>query len=754
MLHLHDCLSSEDLDYIQSIPDVLLAKEKLAVFENSGSVYFKITLTEGLKSTLSTRLGLDLSSVTEIPMRWIKGDTVRHADKGESDFANTYLVYLSDSSGEFVLDDMAFPIQKNQGFVFSEGILHETMNTGSMPRLLLGPMNEFAEPVGLPTPVQPIYYFSSQSAAEAASPNPNDGNVILQNSLGLSSTYTVGDRDAVFQFITHVVSDIDGTLFVANFFSVRKILPNGIVSTFAGVPDINGFADGLGTDARFGTISGIAVHPTSGILYVSDRDNNRIRAIDTSGNVSTITGDGSQASSPLLEISIQNSYFNLPCGIILDAAYNLIVADESNHCIRIVDFSTSTVKLIAGGTDGSADGIGSAASFSYPRDVAISPDGLYIYVADTYNHRIRKIEVSSGTVTTIAGDGTPDSTDGFYPSSQHYSPVSIAINPSDGLILVGDRGTGKIRMVEDYLSSRSRTVAGGGALPAGGGEWGLDGIGPNASFFEVAGLSFDPSGNLIIAEKNRIRKISAATVTTVAGGNVTTIQGVAGYGYKDTNVALPTNNWKIASSSTGSSSQVVVWTNGQSLNSSGTYFLYPMPSGSVCFLEGTTVLCFLEGKEQYVPVEKLTKGTLVKTLRDGYKMVELIAKEEMSNPGTDERIEQRLYKCSTSRYPELTSDLYLTGCHSILVDTITSDERAQLVKHLDRIFVTDKKYRLITCVDERAEPWNSEGTYTVWHFALEHENAKMNYGVFVNGGLLVESCSKHVLINKSNMVLQ
>jgi hypothetical protein len=169
---------------------------------------------------------------------------------------------------------------------------------------------------------------------------------------------------------------------------------------------------------------------------------------------------------------------------------------------------------------------------------------------------------------------------------------------------------------------------------------------------------------------------------------------------------------------------------------------------------GTTVLCLLEGKEQYVPVEKLTKGSLVKTLRDGYKRLELIAKEEMSNPGTDERIEQRLYKCSTSRYPELTSDLYITGCHSILVDTITSDERAQLIKHLDRIFVTDRKYRLIACVDERAEPWNSEGTYTVWHFALEHENNKMNHGVFVNGGLLVESCSKHVLTNKSNMILQ
>ena len=189
------------------------------------------------------------------------------------------------------------------------------------------------------------------------------------------------------------------------------------------------------------------------------------------------------------------------------------------------------------------------------------------------------------------------------------------------------------------------------------------------------------------------------------------------------------------------------------LNQSGTYFLYPAPPGSVCFLEGTTVLCFSEGKEQYLPVEKLRKGTLVKTLRDGYKRVELVAKEEMVNPGTDERIEQRLYKCSTSRYPELTSDLYITGCHSILVNTITDDEKAKLIKHLDRVFVTDRKYRLIACVDERAEPWNSEGTYTVWHFALDHDNILMNYGVFVNGGLLVESCSKHVLKNKSDMLL-
>ena len=179
-----------------------------------------------------------------------------------------------------------------------------------------------------------------------------------------------------------------------------------------------------------------------------------------------------------------------------------------------------------------------------------------------------------------------------------------------------------------------------------------------------------------------------------------------------------------------------------------------MQSGAVCFLEGTTVLCLVDDTQVFLPIEKLTRGVLVKTSRDGYKKIELIAKEEMKNPGTDERTENRLYKCSPSKYPELSRDLFITGCHSILVDTITEKETADLTKQLGRIFVTDTKYRLTAFADERAEPWNSEGNYTVWHLVLEHDNPMMNYGIYVNGGLLVESCSKHVLTKKSDMSIQ
>jgi hypothetical protein len=132
----------------------------------------------------------------------------------------------------------------------------------------------------------------------------------------------------------------------------------------------------------------------------------------------------------------------------------------------------------------------------------------------------------------------------------------------------------------------------------------------------------------------------------------------------------------------------------------------------------------------------------------------LLGKGTLFNPGNDNRTESRLYKCSVSKYPDLKEDLYITGCHSILEFPISEEQTQQITKHLGKVFVTDKKYRLPACVDHRAEPWNSEGVYTIWHFALEHDNEIMNYGVYANGGLLVETCNIRFLKNKSNMELK
>ena len=384
-------LSNEELDYFNNRHEVLVAKASLDS-RQSGSVYFSVPINDSIRSTLQSRFGLNLSVDSKIPMRWIKGDTSPHVDVGASTFQNTYLLYINDSPGNLVIDSQSYPIEANTGFVFNEGITHETQYTENVPRLLLGPMNELADPVG----------------------------------------------------------------------------------------------------------TGLAYYPTE--------------------------------------------------------------ADALNY----------------------TNSLGYGLSF-------------------------------------IVGDGGP----------------------------------------------------------------------------------------------------------------------FGGY-----------TSWRLASNSVGTSPQNVVYPNGSTLINDGSYYLYP---SAPCFLEGTTILCQVDNVEKYVPVEEVKKGTLVKTSLNGYKPVVLIGKGNIQNPGNDERIENRLYKCSTSKYPQLKEDLYITGCHSILEFPITEKQKEDTIKHLGKLFITDKKYRLMACVDERAEPWNSEGPYTIWHFALENSDEGMNYGVYANGGLLVETCSIRFLKKKSNM---
>jgi hypothetical protein len=386
-------LSSEELEYLNNLPEVLVAKASVDS-RASGVVYFSVAVTEPIRATLQSRFGLQISVGACIPMRWIKGDTAPHIDTGRSTFQNTYLLYLNDSPGGLIIDSHSYPIEANTGFVFNEGLSHETQGTGHVPRLLLGPMNELAEPVG-----SNLTYYPTEADA-----------LSYTNVIGYGSSFTVGD----------------------------------------------------------------------------------------------------------------------------------------------------------------------------------------------------------------------------------------------------------------------------------GGPFG---------------------------------------------------------GY---------TSWRLASNSTGTSSQAIVYVNGNILNSDGSYYLYP---AAPCFLEGSTILCEVDGVERYVPVEQLAKGTLVKTSLDGFKPVALVGKGSIQNPGNDERTENRLYKCSPSKYPQLKDDLYITGCHSILQFPITHKQKEDTVKRLGRLFVTDKKYRLMACVDERAEPWNSQGAYTIWHFALEHQDEGMNYGVYANGGLLVETCSIRTLKNKSNMTI-
>lgn len=166
-------------------------------------------------------------------------------------------------------------------------------------------------------------------------------------------------------------------------------------------------------------------------------------------------------------------------------------------------------------------------------------------------------------------------------------------------------------------------------------------------------------------------------------------------------------------------------------------------SGLVCFKEDSKILT----NHGYIPIQHLRKGDLIQTLKDGFKPIYMIGKREIHHAAIEDRIKDQLYVCSKEQYPDIIDeDLVITGCHSILVKSFKDEEQKEKAANLQngKIYVTDEHYRLPACLDEKAQVYQPEGDYTIYHLALEHDNYYMNYGIYANG-LLVESCTKNYL---------
>jgi uncharacterized cupin superfamily protein len=138
-------LSPSDIAEILNSAAVSANKEKLAT---QHKVDFSIELSESIKTKLGSALGLDLSQSATIPMRWIKGNTPAHKDKGKEEFSTTYLVYLTNSVGQLIVDGQTYAIAAGDAHIFSEGLEHSTMNTENSERLMIGPMSEAGFQVG------------------------------------------------------------------------------------------------------------------------------------------------------------------------------------------------------------------------------------------------------------------------------------------------------------------------------------------------------------------------------------------------------------------------------------------------------------------------------------------------------------------------------------------------------------------------------------------------------------------------------
>lgn len=210
-----------------------------------------------------------------------------------------------------------------------------------------------------------------------------------------------GAADAArFYYPTGVAADGDGNVYVADetTMSIRKIAPDGTVSTLAGA-GLAGSADGSGNAARFNRPHAVAVDG-AGNLYVADMNNHTIRRITPAGLVSTFAGTAGVAGSA--DGSGAAASFNHPSGVAVDGAGNVYVADTDNSTIRKIT-PAGVVSTLAGtaGVSGSADGNGAAAGFDHPGGVAVDTLGN-VYVADTNNHLVRRI-TTSGSVSTVVG---------------------------------------------------------------------------------------------------------------------------------------------------------------------------------------------------------------------------------------------------------------------------------------------------------------------------------------------------------------
>ena len=303
--------------------------------------------------------------------------------------------------------------------------------------------------------------------------------------------------EAGFNSPNAIAIDESGNLYVADTYNhrIRTISPEGQVRTLAG-SGIAGFLDGQGSSARFNYPNGIALD-AEGTVYVADYTNHRIRKILPTGEVSTFAGSGTAGANDAMGTDAQ---FQFPDGIVLGAEGNLYVADSRNNRIRTISPEGQVRTLAGGDTAGFADGQGSSARFNYPNGIALDAEGN-LYVADSYNNRIRKIS-PEGEVRTLAGNGMEDFLDGPGTEARFNFPHGIAADNRTGNLYVLDGNNNRLRMVTP--SAEVHTLAGGGATGSH-----VDGTGSAARFNFPHGIVLDAEGNLYVtdSDNHRIRKV-------------------------------------------------------------------------------------------------------------------------------------------------------------------------------------------------------------------------------------------------------
>lgn len=302
-----------------------------------------------------------------------------------------------------------------------------------------------------------------------------------------------------------------GVIFIADRYNhtIRTYDPVlGAVGTLAGQPGVTGDTDGVGSLARFHEPWDIAVAP-NGDLYVADTKNNKIRRIETNGNVTTVAGTGNFGTT---DGPGSVATFGEPSGIEVGADGIVYVADHNTHIIRKVE-PNGNVSTLAGFPyiPGDADGTGNGAQFWRPYGITLDNQGNLL-VADEWNHKIRRV-TPGGVVTTVAGLGEAGLTDGESDEARFYFPWDVAVDHEDNIY------------VADGYNYVIRKIAPDGLVTSFAGKpqtaGGQDGVGADASFSGATALDFSATDTVIYvgdAYNHLIRKLhlDGAPTSTVS----------------------------------------------------------------------------------------------------------------------------------------------------------------------------------------------------------------------------------------------
>ena len=374
----------------------------------------------------------------------------------------------------------------------------------------------FLQPTGLATDSAGNVYVADSGNHTIRKIAPGGVVTTLAGTAGQFGSTDGTGSTARFSYPNTVTTDGAGNVYVSDASAtIRKVTPGGVVTTLAGTFGQVGSVDGIGAVARF--FRPRVAADSAGNIFVADTDNGLIRRVTPDGIVNTLAGTaGLEGWTDGIGAAAR---FSSPTAIAVDSMGNVFVGDSGNFTIRKIAAGAvvTTFAGMAGGF-GTLDGTGAEARFHFPQGLTLDRMGN-LYVADFYNHSIRKI-TPSGVVTTFAGlSGSSSSSaiNGTSTTARFYYPSGIAVD-NNGNVYVAEAGTNSIRKIT--ADGVVTTFAG----PTGAYIFGsADGTGTEARFAYPEGVAVDSAGTIYVADTGNqtIRKITQ-------GGVVTTLAGTAG----------------------------------------------------------------------------------------------------------------------------------------------------------------------------------------------------------------------------------